>query len=136
MAVSGSAWDMLSRKNTAYNHSRVRFSVSAFSARVSHELPRLRPSRPEAASTAPDEVAVAAQTAAVAAYEAIGCHGLCRADFIVREDGVPVFLEINTLPGMTATSLSPMAAGATGVSFEDLVERILQGAHHMEAETA
>lgn len=54
MAVSGSAWDMVSRKYTAYSHSHVRFSVSARSARVSHEPPRLWPSRPEAA---PDEVA-------------------------------------------------------------------------------
>ncbi len=58
MAVSGSAWDMVSRKNTAYSHSRVRFSVSAFEERVSHELLRRSPSRPEAASTAPDETAV------------------------------------------------------------------------------
>jgi D-alanine-D-alanine ligase len=36
-----------------------------------------------------------------------------------------VFLEINTIPGMTATSLSPMAAGCTGVDFATLVERIL-----------
>ena len=59
MAVSGSAWDMVSRKYTAYSHSHVRFSVSARSARVSHEPPRVRlwPSRPEAASTAPDDVA-------------------------------------------------------------------------------
>jgi hypothetical protein len=65
MAVNGSAWAMLSRKNTAYNHSRVRFSVSAFSARDEPtELPRLRPSRPEAASTAPDEVAVAPASSA------------------------------------------------------------------------
>lgn len=77
----------------------------------------------------------AAQTAAVAAYRAIGCSGLCRADFIVRKsDGVPVFLEINTLPGMTETSLSPMAAGQVGISFDDLVETILQGAHCGAAE--
>ena len=53
---------------------------------------------------------------------------------MVREDGEPVFLEINTLPGMTATSLSPMAAGAKGVSFPELVERILHGAHLMSPE--
>lgn len=71
----------------------------------------------------------AAQAAAVAAYRAIGCRGLARADFIVRTgDDVPVFLELNTLPGMTETSLSPMAAGQVGVSFEDLVETILLGA--------
>ena len=70
----------------------------------------------------------------MAAYRTIGCRGLARADFIVRPDGVPVFLEINTLPGMTATSLSPMAAGATGVSFPELVERILRLAQRMEPE--
>lgn len=75
-----------------------------------------------------------AQSAAVAAYEAVGCSGLARADFMVRKDGEPVFLEINTLPGMTATSLSPMAAGATGVSFPELVEKILHGAHVMSPE--
>lgn len=80
--------------------------------------------------------AEAAQRAAVAAYDAIGCAGLARADFIVRADGVPVFLEINTLPGMTPMSLSPMAAGAVGMDFADLCERILAGAHRMEAETS
>jgi D-alanine-D-alanine ligase len=85
---------------------------------------------------APIDEAVAqhAQRAAVAVYKALGCQGLCRADFIVRADGVPVFLEINTIPGMTATSLSPMAAGSAGVSFEELVERVLLGAHRMAVE--
>lgn len=78
------------------------------------------------------EIAERAQRAAVAAYRALGNQGLCRADFIVRaSDGVPVFLEINTLPGMTATSLSPMAAGCVGMTFADLVERVLAGAHCM-----
>ncbi|MEQ1502236.1 MAG: D-alanine--D-alanine ligase [Myxococcota bacterium] len=80
-----------------------------------------------------DASAAAAHRAAVAAYRALGCRGLCRVDFIVRADGVPVFLEINTLPGMTETSLSPMAAGQVGTSFEDLVERILLSATCMAA---
>jgi D-alanine-D-alanine ligase len=68
----------------------------------------------------------AAQAAAVEVYRTLGCRGLARADFIVRaEDDVPVFLEINTIPGMTETSLSPMAAKAVGLSFDDLVERLL-----------
>lgn len=75
-----------------------------------------------------------AQRAAKAAYETLGCRGLCRADFIVRSDGVPVFLEMNTIPGMTATSLSPMAAGAEGIGFEALVERILLSAQCTPAE--
>jgi D-alanine-D-alanine ligase len=59
------------------------------------------------------------------AYNAIGCRGLARADFMVPDDGVPRFLEINTIPGMTATSLSPMSAAAAGVPFAELVERLL-----------
>ncbi len=76
----------------------------------------------------------AAQAAAVAAFSAVGCRGLARADFIVRPDQVPVFLEINTIPGMTPTSLSPMAAAALGQSYPELVEQILLGATCMPAE--
>lgn len=79
--------------------------------------------------------AARAQRAAVAAYRAIGCRGLARADFIVRADGTPVFLEINTLPGMTPTSLSPMAAKVIGVDYPTLVERILATATCMTPET-
>lgn len=73
-------------------------------------------------------VASAAQKAAVIAFRALGLAGVSRADFIVDRDGTPWFLEINTIPGMTATSLSPMAAGAVGISFEDLVETLLRSA--------
>ncbi|GAB0058291.1 D-alanine--D-alanine ligase B [Candidatus Magnetaquicoccaceae bacterium FCR-1] len=57
-----------------------------------------------------------------------GCRGLYRVDLMVDGDGTPWVLEINTLPGMTATSLAPKAAAAIGISFEDLAERILAGA--------
>ncbi len=83
-----------------------------------------------------DAITAAAQKAAAAVYDVLGCRGLCRADFIVRDDGVPVFLEINTIPGMTATSLSPMAAGAAGITFPDLVERILLSATCMTPEAS
>ena len=82
------------------------------------------------------EVSARAMRAAEAAFEELGCVGLARADFLIPTDGHPVFLEINTIPGMTETSLSPMAAAAVGVSFGELCERLLQGAHRMEAETA
>jgi D-alanine-D-alanine ligase len=85
------------------------------------------------ATIAPD-VAARAQAASLAAHRALGCRGLTRSDFIVRPDGTPVFLEINTLPGMTATSLSPMAAGQLGISFEALCERILLEASCMQPE--
>ena len=54
--------------------------------------------------------------------------GIARADFLVTKDEEIYFLEINASPGMTATSLSPMAAQAVGVSFEELVENILNHA--------
>jgi len=73
-------------------------------------------------------VAATAQEHAEIAFRTAGLSGVVRADFIVDEEGIPWFLEINTLPGMTATSLTPMAAGATGVSFEDLVEMSLKSA--------
>ncbi len=73
-------------------------------------------------------ITATAQQNAETAYATLGLRGVARADFIVDERGTPWFLEINTIPGMTATSLTPMAAGATGLSFEDIVESALKGA--------
>ena len=72
-----------------------------------------------------ESVAVAAQRYAEVSYRKMGLSGIARADFIVTDDGTPMFLEVNTIPGMTSTSLSPMAAAETGVSFAELVERLL-----------
>lgn len=67
------------------------------------------------------------QQVAVDAYRALGCVGAARVDFMVR--GAELFcLEVNTIPGMTATSLLPKAAAATGIDFSELVQRILEGA--------
>lgn len=60
---------------------------------------------------------------------ALGCAGWGRADLIRRADGSVQFLEMNTSPGMTGHSLVPMAARQAGLSFEDLVIRILELAH-------
>lgn len=76
----------------------------------------------------PAAVADDAQRQAVVAYKMLGLSGVARADFIVDAEDVAWFLEINTLPGMTATSLSPMAADAAGVSFGELAEGLLRGA--------
>lgn len=79
-------------------------------------------------------VAAAAQRHAEMAFRTLALSGVARADFIVDSTGTPWFLEINTIPGMTATSLSPMAAGAVGMSYEDLVEALLKDARlHVEA---
>lgn len=63
---------------------------------------------------------------AVAAYKAVGCRHVSRADLIVDADGTPWLLEIDTCPGMTETSLLPLAAAAAGFDFGDLVERLVR----------
>ena len=65
---------------------------------------------------------------AVLAHEALGCAGWSRSDFILREDGTPVWLEINTVPGLTETSLFPQAAAAAGISYELLVDLFVRDA--------
>jgi D-alanine-D-alanine ligase len=69
------------------------------------------------------------QALALRAFEILGCQGWGRADVIVDETGTPYFLELNTSPGMTDHSLVPMAARQAGLSFEQLVLRILELAH-------
>lgn len=59
------------------------------------------------------------------AFGAVGGKGWGRVDFILDEDDVPWLIEVNTVPGMTDHSLVPMAAEAAGISFEELVLRIL-----------
>jgi D-alanine-D-alanine ligase len=62
------------------------------------------------------------------AYRALGCAGAARVDFIVAADGTPYILEVNTLPGMTGTSLVPKIAAGKGIPFPELCERLLDGA--------
>lgn len=62
------------------------------------------------------------------AHRALGCVGVTRTDFILVDDGSAFVLEVNTLPGMTATSLVPKIAAGNGIPFPDLCERLLDGA--------
>ncbi|HVL74700.1 MAG TPA: D-alanine--D-alanine ligase [Noviherbaspirillum sp.] len=67
------------------------------------------------------------QSLAVGAFNALGCAGWARVDFMLRAtDNEPFLLEINTSPGMTGHSLVPMSAKADGVSYEDLCVEILR----------
>jgi D-alanine-D-alanine ligase len=59
-------------------------------------------------------------------YKALDCGGYARVDFIIDRSGNPFVLEINTIPGMTEMSLVPDAARAAGISFEELVEKIVK----------
>jgi D-alanine-D-alanine ligase len=73
----------------------------------------------------PETVTMAAQQAAIAACRVVGCSGVARVDIMLDAAEQPYVLEINTIPGMTATSLVPKAAAAMGLSFADLCEKIL-----------
>lgn len=77
----------------------------------------------------PPERELGLQALALKAFELLGCQGWGRADLIVDASGTPYFLEMNTSPGMTDHSLVPMAARQAGLSFAQLVVRVLELAH-------
>lgn len=77
----------------------------------------------------PDALESAIQAQALQAYQVLGCQGWGRVDLILNQRGQFYFLEANTSPGMTSHSLVPMAARTAGISFEDLVMRILERSH-------
>ena len=66
------------------------------------------------------------QAAALGAFRAVGGRDYARVDVMVRADGSPVVLEVNTLPGMTETSLLPKAAAAAGINFAELCQRMVE----------
>ena len=71
------------------------------------------------------------QQAALLCHRALGCFGYSRSDFILRTregESELLYLETNTLPGMTQTSLLPQGALAVGVSFAELLDYIITGA--------
>jgi D-alanine-D-alanine ligase len=74
-----------------------------------------------------EKAAEAARNYAVAAFKALGCRGMARVDMIVKSDDDDiVILEVNTIPGMTPTSLLPTAAKAAGIEFSELLDRLIQ----------
>jgi len=74
------------------------------------------------------DVAEAALVAAERVHRVTGCRDVSRVDMIVDADGVAWVLESNTSPGMTETSLLPMAAEAAGMSFQDVVSKVILAA--------
>ena len=75
------------------------------------------------------EIEKSIQEQALNAFRVLGCKGWGRCDVMLDKQGTPYFLEVNTVPGMTDHSLVPMAARAQGLSFEDLVVKILEYAN-------
>src|SRR5690349_24861580 len=76
----------------------------------------------------PDAVARECQRLGLLAHEALKLGGYSRVDFRLTPAGELFCLEVNTLPGMTATSLLPQSARAVGIEFPDLCERICRTA--------
>jgi D-alanine-D-alanine ligase len=80
----------------------------------------------------PPEAAANLEETALATYRALGCSGYARVDTILADD-TPWVIDVKTIPGFTETSTFPLAAEAAGISFESLVETILEAAVHTEA---
>ena len=74
-----------------------------------------------------DHVYEAAKSTALSAHSALGCKGASRVDLRIDTEGNPYVLEVNTIPGMTETSLLPKIAGLAGYDFPKLIEEIIRG---------
>jgi len=74
----------------------------------------------------PKDVIDKIQNYSLLAHTILGCRAYSRTDFIVTEDGTPMILETNTLPGMTGTSLIPQQAAAVGISMKDVFSWLIQ----------
>lgn len=79
----------------------------------------------EVPANIPENVSKQIQDYALAAHISLGCEVYSRADFRLSNDMKPYCLEVNTLPGMTSTSLVPKMAKAVDISFEELIEKII-----------
>ena len=68
------------------------------------------------------------QNLATKVYKAVGCRGFGRVDFILKDNKLPIILEINTIPGLTQMSLLPKAAKAAGKTYGELLDIIVNNA--------
>ena len=76
---------------------------------------------------APGEVAARAAELALETYRVLGCYGFARVDLMLDDaSGELTVLEANVIPGLTDTSLLPLAAEAAGIGFEALIARVLE----------
>ena len=80
----------------------------------------------------PPEVSKAVENIAIRAFAVCGCVGMARVDFMLDEMNEPYAIEINTVPGMTETSLVPDAGRAAGIEFPDLCAKILEMAGYQD----
>jgi D-alanine-D-alanine ligase len=75
-----------------------------------------------------EEETAEVQRLAVEAFEAVSCEGLVRADFFLTEEGEFVINEIHTMPGFTPISMYPQMWQASGITYPELVDRLIQAA--------
>lgn len=75
----------------------------------------------------PDPIINRIQAMAEKAHDLLGCKGMSRADMMIDSDGQPVLLEVNTIPGMTPTSLLPQGAAAVGINMTTLLTGLIEG---------
>ena len=117
---------------------RSRWSRSCPRAGCSTTPPATRPEPPSTSRPArvPAEIATACTEQALRAVEGLHLRDVARVDTIVDASGTPWVLEVNVSPGMTETSLLPMAAQAAGWSLTELCERVLRSATRAERLTA
>ena len=73
-----------------------------------------------------EEAAEQVRDMAVRVYQSVGCQGLSRVDFFVKEDGQPVFNEINTIPGFTSISMYPKLFAASGIPYSQLIDELIR----------
>ncbi len=115
--------EVLGSLEVAHGHDTFDYSAKYQTGAAYHLPPRLSPTRVKNV-----------EQMAKAAYEALGCRGYARVDFICSDSANDTLLEVNTLPGMTPMSLLPKIARHAGLAFEQLVERILDQAALDEAD--
>ena len=72
------------------------------------------------------ESAISVRSFALTIYRALGCRGLSRVDFFVKDDGTVLFNEINTMPGFTSISMYPKMMVASGLSYPDLITKLIE----------
>lgn len=73
----------------------------------------------------PEKIEKRMKEIGVTAHQSLGCRTYARVDVILSEDNIPYVLEINTLPGMTETSLFPKAAKSFGLEYDDMIEHLI-----------
>jgi len=76
-----------------------------------------------------DEIAQNIQETALSAHKLLGCYGCSRVDMILSNDDIPFILEVNTIPGLTVTSLLPKAAKVVGIDFLELCIKLIRLAY-------